>query len=110
MDRKSLVISDFVIPDLQNGQNAPKCRLWFLLPENILNINDSYLVYSMQKNIYRPIKKCLVMMLHLLTKKYISNKESQILSKKAKIFFYYIEPARASQSSLLRDKTASKLL
>ena len=87
MDRKSLVISDFVIPDLQNGQNAPKCRLWFLLPENILNINDSYLVYSMQKNIYRPIKKCLVMMLHLLTKKYISNKESQILSKKAKIFF-----------------------
>ena len=41
MNWKSLVISDFVIPDLQNGQNAPKMPLWFLLHENMQNINNS---------------------------------------------------------------------
>ena len=43
-------------------------------------VNLSAMIAGSDSNLF------LDMMLHLLTKKYISNKESQILSKKAKIF------------------------
>ena len=70
-------------PDLQNGQKWPKCPPKWLY--DFCSLKSSCSVYKMQKKIYRPIKNCLFMVLHLGTKKNISDKKSQNISKRAKI-------------------------
>ena len=55
MDWKSLVISDFVIPDLQNGQKWPKCPqngFMIFVPSKLAkHVWPSCSVYKMQKKI-----------------------------------------------------------
>ena len=55
MDWKSLVISDFVIPDLQNGQKWPKCPqngFMIFVPSKLAkHVWPSCSVYKMQKKL-----------------------------------------------------------
>ena len=80
----------------KNGQNAPKMALWFLFPQNLLNMFDLPVQYiKCKKKFYRPIKNRLVMVLHLGTKKiYFGQKEPKYFKKSQNQLIDYLEFCR----------------